>query len=117
MTKHMTCIACPLGCQLTVEFEGSEVFSVSGNTCKRGDAYARTEITNPTRSLTTTVKVRGGVHPVVPVKTSQPIPKALMFDAMRAVNEITAEAPIAIGQVIVHDLLGTGADVVATNID
>lgn len=117
MKKQMTCIACPLGCQLTVEYEGTEVLSVSGNTCKRGDAYARTEIVNPTRSLTSTVRVKGGVHPVVPVKTAGPIPKDKMFEAMRYLNTVAVKAPVSLGQVIVEDLLGTGVNVVATNTD
>ena len=113
----MTCVACPLGCTITVEYEGKEVFSVTGNTCKRGDAYARTEIVNPTRSLTSTVKVEGGTHPVVPVKSSKPIPKSMMFEAMQVINAATAQAPVKIGQVIIPDILGTGADIVAPNID
>ncbi len=117
MKKDMTCIACPLGCALTVEFEGTEVFSVTGNTCKRGDAYARTEIVNPTRSLTSSVKVNNGVHPVVPVKSDAPIPKTMMFEAMKEINSVTVDAPVSIGQVIITDILGTGANIVATNID
>ena len=117
MKKEMTCIACPLGCALTVEYEGTEVFSVTGNTCKRGDAYARTEIVNPTRSLTSSVKVINGIHPVVPVKSAAPIPKTLMFDAMREINQATVEAPVSIGQVIIENILNTGVNIVATNID
>lgn len=117
MKKEMTCIACPLGCALTVEYEGTEVFSVTGNTCKRGDAYARTEIVNPTRSLTSSVKVLNGIHPVVPVKSAAPIPKTLMFDAMREINQATVEAPVSIGQVIIENILNTGVNIVATNID
>ena len=117
MTKNLTCVACPLGCSITVEYEGKEVLSVTGNTCKRGDAYARTEIVNPTRSIASSVKVNGGVHPVVPVKTSKPIPKTMIFDCMREINAVSVDAPVKLGQVIIADMLGTGADVVATNFD
>ena len=117
MKKEMTCVACPLGCAITVEYDDSGVLSVAGNTCKRGDAYARTEIVNPTRSLATSVKVNGGVHPVVPVKTSQPIPKKMMFDCMKVINAAVVDAPVEIGQVLIPDILGTGADIVATNND
>jgi CxxC motif-containing protein len=82
MKKNLICVSCPLGCPIEVEIENGEVISVTGNTCKRGDAYARTEITNPMRSLTTSVKVEGGVHPVVPVKSAGPIPKDKMFECM-----------------------------------
>ena len=79
MVKDIICVACPMGCQISVELSDSgEILSVTGNTCKRGDAYARTECTNPERSLTTTVKVSGGVHPVVPVKSRLPSKSATL---------------------------------------
>lgn len=113
----MTCVACPRGCTITVEYDGTEVHSVTGNVCKRGEEYARTEIVNPTRNIASTVKVNGGVHPVVPVKTERPIPKTMIFDVMREINKATVNAPVAIGQVIIPDVLGTGVNIVATNID
>lgn len=117
MKKDLTCVACPLGCLITVEADGDEIISVTGNTCKRGDAYARTELTNPTRSITSTVKVCGGNLPVVPVKSSKPIPKGMIFDCMKEINSVCVKAPVEIGQVIIENILGTGADIVATNID
>ncbi len=117
MKRELTCVACPLGCSLSVEFEGNEIISVTGNTCKRGDAYARTEIINPTRSLTSSVKVNGGILPVVPVKSSIPVPKSMLFDCMKVINSVQVDAPVKIGQVIIENILGTGADIVATNID
>lgn len=117
MKRDLTCVACPLGCSITVEYEGTEIFSVTGNTCKRGDAYARTEVVNPTRSIASTVKVVGGMHPVVPVKTSCSVPKTMIFDCMKEINSVCVEAPVKIGQVIIKNILGTGADILATNID
>ncbi len=117
MIRELTCVACPLGCSITVDYDENGVNSVTGNTCKRGDAYARTEIVNPTRSLTSTVRVNGGIHPVVPVKSNRPVPKNLMFECMKVINSATVEAPVCIGQVIIPDILGTGADIVATNFD
>ena len=117
MKRNLTCVACPLGCAITVEYTETEVISVTGNTCKRGDAYARTEIVNPTRSLATSVRVNGGVHPVVPVRSSKPIPKKLMFECMKVINASSVDAPVEIGQVIISDILGTGADIIATNCD
>ncbi len=115
MKRELNCIACPLGCLITVEYEGKEVLSVTGNTCKRGEAYARQEIVNPERSIHSTVKVTGGRHPVVPCKTSVPIPKEKIFDVMAEINGVTAQAPITIGQVLIPNVCGTGADIVATN--
>lgn len=117
MKRELTCVACPLGCTVTVEYNDSEVISVTGNTCKRGEAYAKTEITNPTRSLTSTVKVNGGILPVVPVKSDKPVPKDKMFECMRIINSACVDAPVKIGQVIIENILDTGADIVATNID
>ena len=117
MKRDLTCVACPLGCAITVEYDESGVISVTGNTCKRGDAYARTEIVNPTRSIASTVKVNGGIHPVVPVKSSKPIPKSMMLDCMKEINSVCVDAPVTLGQVLISNILGTGADIVATNHD
>ena len=116
MKKNLTCVACPLGCSITVELDDAgNILSVTGNTCKRGDAYARTEMTNPTRSLTSTVKVNGGAHPVVPVKSAAPVPKSMLFDCMKEINQVTLQAPVKIGQVVIKNILGTGVDIVTTN--
>ena len=117
MKRELTCVACPLGCTITVELNENEVISVTGNTCKRGEAYAKTEITNPTRSLTSTVKVNGGILPVVPVKSDKPVPKDKMFECMKIINSASVDAPVKIGQVIIENILDTGAGIVATNID
>ena len=113
-TRELTCIGCPMGCPLIVEMNGKEVVSVRGNTCKRGDIYARKEVTNPTRIVTTSVVVEGGELPVVSVKTREDIPKEKIFDCMKALKEVRVQAPIHIGDVIVKNVAGTGVDVVAT---
>lgn len=116
MKKDLTCVSCPLGCSITVELaDDGSVVSVTGNTCKRGDAYARTEMTNPTRSLTSTVKVEGGSHPVVPVKSAAPVPKSMLFDCMKEINKVTLKAPVKIGDIVIENILGTGVDILATN--
>ena len=116
MTKNIICVACPMGCGITVEIaENGEIVSVTGNTCKRGDAYARTECTNPVRSLTTTVKVEGGATPVVPCKSAGAVPKDKIIDCAVALRGITAKAPVKIGDILAENILGTGIDIVATN--
>jgi len=97
MIKELICISCPMGCHLKVNTETKEV-----------------EVTNPVRVITTTVKVKDGELPVIPVKTKTPIPKELNFKAMEVLNSIEIEAPISMGDIIVKDILGTGVDVVAT---
>ena len=117
MTKReMVCVSCPMGCATTVELDdNNEVISVTGNTCPRGDKYARQECTHPERMLTSTVKVEGGRLPVVPVKSASPIPKEMLFDAMKEVNKVTLKAPVTFGDVAVKNILGTGIDIVVTN--
>lgn len=112
--KELICIGCPLGCMITVGMEAGEVVSVTGNTCKRGDNYARKEVTNPTRIVTSTVAVTGGDHAMVSVKTKEDIPKGRIADCINALKGITVEAPVAIGDVIVPDVLGLGVDIIAT---
>ncbi len=112
MIRELTCIVCPKGCQLKVELEGKKVLSVTGHTCKRGAVYAETECTAPMRTLTTTAAVEGGG--VVPVKTDKTIPKELLFEAMKAVNEARVPADARLGYVVIENLLGTGANVVTT---
>lgn len=116
MIKELTCVSCPIGCQLKVELsDKNEVLSVSGNTCKRGEKYAHDECTNPVRMLTTTIKVNGGSLPVIPVKTSVPIPKGKMFQCMEVINNQVVDAPIKMGEVLISNICDTGADIVATN--
>lgn len=116
MIRQLTCVSCPLGCPISVELSDSgEVLSVKGNTCKRGEQYAISECTNPVRVLTTTMKVNGGSLPVVPVKTSAPIPKDKMFDCMKIINAEVVDAPVKMGDVLIRNVCDTGVDIVATN--
>ena len=112
--KDLTCICCPLGCQITVELDNGEVISVIGNTCKRGDDYARKEVTSPTRIVTSTVKVTGGKSSVISVKTKSDIPKEKIFECVKVLKEVKVQAPIAIGDVVLSNVAGTGVDIVAT---
>lgn len=112
--RQLTCIGCPLGCALTVTMDQGEVLEVTGNTCKRGDAYARKEVTHPTRIVTSTVKVSCGSAPIVSCKTREDIPKDKIFDCITAISEVTVTAPVAIGDVLFADAAGTGVDIIAT---
>ena len=112
--RELICIGCPMGCPLTVELEGSEIISVTGYTCKRGDVYARKEVTNPTRIVTSTVKVENGTADMVSVKTREDIPKDKIFDCVKALKGVTVKAPVHIGDVILCKVAGTGVDIVAT---
>lgn len=112
--KSLICINCPLGCRLTATLEKGEVRAVTGNTCPRGEAYARRELSAPTRILTSTVRVTGGTLPVVSVKTADGIPKGRIFDCVEAIRDIELKAPVVMGQAVLADVCGTGVDIVAT---
>ena len=107
MKKEMICIGCPMGCYLAVEHIGTTISGVSVE-------YAEKEISDPERTLTTTVKVKNGHLPLVSVRTSKPIPKNIIFDAMDLLAKVEAEAPLKIGELIVQNILNTGVNIVAT---
>ncbi len=110
MEKNLTCIVCPIGCQITVNVEDNKVLSVNGNGCARGKTYAQSEVLNPVRTITTTVKSADGK--IVSVKTATPIPKEKVFEAMKIINKAKPRLPISIGDVIIKDVFG--AKLIAT---
>ncbi|MBR6100961.1 MAG: DUF1667 domain-containing protein [Ruminococcus sp.] len=112
MIRELTCIGCPMGCELTVEVENGEAVSVSGNTCKIGENYARSEISAPTRVVTTTAISEQG-RPV-PVKTAGNVPKSKIFEVVEQIKNTHPKLPVALGDIIVPDAAGTGIDVKAT---
>ena len=112
--RQLTCIGCPMGCQLTATIENGVVTAVTGNTCKRGDSYARKECVAPARTVTGTVRCTGGAAPVVSVRTAGEVPKEKIFDVAHALNTAAAHLPIRPGDVIIADVCGTGVNVVAT---
>jgi len=114
--RELICIGCPMGCPLKVEMENGEVKFVTGNTCPRGADYAKKEVTDPTRIVTSSVPVKGAESGLktVSVKTARDIPKGKIFDVVKAIKEITVEAPVRIGDVVLPDVAGTGVDMIAT---
>ena len=111
--RELICIGCPMGCPIVVEMEDGKVLSVTGNTCPRGESYARKEVTNPTRIVTTTVRVDGGKVPMINVKTEQDIPKDKIFVCIAALRGVTMKAPIHIGDIVLENVAGTGVNIVA----
>lgn len=111
--RILTCIICPRGCELRALLdETGAPASVSGNACARGETYAVTECTAPMRTVTTTVRCEGGE--VIPVKTDRPVPKALVFDVMKAINATLAKGTLGVGDVVITAVAGTDANVVVT---
>lgn len=113
-TRNLICINCPLGCSLTVVTDDAGNVTVSGNTCQKGADYGRKEVTNPTRIVTSTVRVHHGRLPVVSVKTSSDIPKGKIRAVMDAIRSLSVSAPVAVGDILLPDAAGTGANVIAT---
>lgn len=114
MIRELTCINCPLGCLVTVETDEDNIISITGNTCPRGETYAQKEVTNPTRIVTSTIKVVGGKAERVACKTASDIPKDKIFEVMEAINSAEVQAPVVIGEVLISNVAGTGVDIVAT---
>ena len=114
MKKEMICICCPLGCSLSVDCVRKTIKNVTGNRCKIGLEYAEKEIINPERTLTTTVRVNNGHLPLVSVRTSNPMPKNRIFDAMTLLAKVEIEAPVKIGDEIIQNLFDTHVSIVAT---
>ena len=110
----LICITCPVGCSLEVTREGKTIINVAGNQCKKGQNYAEAELVDPRRMVPTTVKVQGGVHPLVPVCTAAPIPKPLILELLAELRRVELQAPIYVGQVVLSNALGTGVDVLAS---
>jgi CxxC motif-containing protein len=112
--RELTCIGCPMGCQLLVKLDGDKVVEVTGNTCKRGAEYGRKECTNPTRIVTSSVYVEGGEIDVVPVKTEKDIPKGKIFNCIKALKGVVVKAPVNIGDVILENVADSGVNIIAT---
>lgn len=112
--KEITCIGCPIGCMLEVTLEYNEVKDVKGYTCLKGKTYAIKECTNPTRIVTSTVKVTNGIVNMVSIKTKQDIPKDKIKECMDEIRRLALEAPIHAGDIIVSNVAGTMVDIIAT---
>ena len=114
MIKRMTCIECPQGCNLSVDVENCTIVSIKGAKCPKGIVYAASEIENPARILTATVRADGLMPRLVPVRTDKPIPKRDLFRAMAEMRKMRVKRPLKAGDVIVEDFLGLGVNLVAT---
>ena len=112
--RVLTCIVCPRGCQLSVEFDSDgKIKNITGNLCKRGAVYAEDECTHPMRTVTSTVKCESGA--IISVKTSAAVPKERIFDVMKEINKTRAKNTINIGDMIIKNVCSLGVDVIATS--
>ena len=114
MKRMMTCIICPNGCDLEVDVEDGKVSLVTGNLCPRGKAYALQEIESPKRTIASSVRVNGGVLPLVSVRLNRAVDKDKIFEVMKEINKISLSAPVHVGDVVVENILNLGSDLIAT---
>ncbi len=119
MKKELTCIICPMGCRLEADCETTEngalaIRSVTGNTCPRGERYARAELSYPERTVTSTVVLQGGRYRRLPVITSAPIPKDRIFDVMEEIRAVSVCAPVKIHDIIIENVCGLGVNIIAS---
>ena len=112
--RILTCIGCPMGCTLTATLENGTVTGVTGNTCPRGDRYARKECVAPERTVTGTIRLQGGSLAVLPVRTAGPVPKEKVLEVADALRRLSVSAPVRMGDVLCEDIAGTGVRLIAT---
>ena len=112
--ENLICISCPIGCHLNIEIPDTGEWKISGNKCKRGIVYAKAELTNPVRIITSTVKIENTRFKRLPVRSNTTIPKEKMFLAMEVINKTCVEGPVTMGDVIIKNILNTHADIIAS---
>lgn len=114
--ETIVCIGCPLGCRVTVSVnEKGKITGMKGAECKQGEKYVASEFEAPVRTLTATVRTSSERYPLLPVRTSSPVPRSCLMDIMRKTAEIEVESPVETGEVVAEDILGTGTDLIATS--
>lgn len=112
--RELVCIVCPNGCKMSISREGREI-KVTGNKCPKGESFGISEAVNPTRTICSTVKTKFPGVPVIPVRVSAEIPKDKIFEVMGEINKVVVEERIGRGDIVVKNVLGLDADVIATS--
>ena len=112
--KHFICVVCPIGCEIDIVHDGSKIISMEGNKCERSEEFVSQELIEPMRILTTTVRIQGSRQPVIPIRTDKSVPKRLFPSIMRQLRRVKVQAPVNTLDVVVRDVLHTGANVIAT---
>jgi len=112
--RHFVCVVCPVGCEIDVVHDGSKIISVEGNKCEKSEEFVRQELIEPMRILTTTVRIEGSRWPVIPVRTGKSVPKRLFPRIMKQLRRVELQAPVNMLDVVVRDVLRTGANIMAT---
>ncbi len=111
--KELTCIVCPVGCRLKAKLVDGQL-KIDGQTCVRGEKYALEELSHPTRTVTSSVALEGGSLPLLSVKTGAPVPKGSIPAVLAELKAVQVQSPVRVGEVVLHNVAGTGVDIVAT---
>jgi len=114
MKREYTCIICPNGCQISVEYEGTSIKNIKGDECPKGKDYVKNEITNPLRVFAGSIVVNNGDFSLVSVKTPVPIPKKYLKKIGEITHGLKVKAPVTIGQVVASNFLNENIDLIAT---
>lgn len=114
MKKKLTCIECPAGCILDIEYNKSRVLSVKGNECSKGEKFARDEIIDPRRVLTTTIGIESALFNRLPVRSRTAVPRDQVMDMIKKVKKVKAKAPVRAGDIIIKDFAGSGIDIISS---
>lgn len=112
--KEITCIVCPIGCKILVKTDGSKFKLIDGNKCASGVEYARSEALDPRRMLTSSVLVKGGAWPLVSVRTTEPVPKDILFEVLKEIKKVSVNAPVNFGEVLVKNVVGSNINIIST---
>jgi CxxC motif-containing protein len=112
--KHFVCVVCPIGCEIDVVHDGSKIISMEGNKCEKSEEFVSQELIEPMRILTTTVRIQGSRWPVIPVRTDKAVPNRLFPRIMKQLIRVKLQAPVSMLDVVVRDVLRTGANIIAT---
>ncbi len=112
--RSFICIVCPNGCVIEAHLDDGRLLAVSGNKCKRGEEYVLQEVTDPRRTIASSVPISGAVLPLCSVRVTRPIPKREIFHVMQQINRVRLTAPVHIGQIVLHDVCGLESDVIVT---
>lgn len=114
MLKEITCIVCPNGCEMEVEEDGGKFISVIGHLCPKGEAYAKQELINPQRTISTSILIKDGELPLASVRLTKPVPKKDIYRVMEEIKKITKTAPVQAGEIVISRILGLDSDVIIT---
>ena len=114
VVDRLTCVLCPVGCELEVRKDEAGELDVRGNQCDKGVPFAVEEVLRPRRNLATSIPVRGTASKMVSVRLSGPVPREMIFPILAEIAKLRPEVPVRRGQILITDVLGTGVDVIAT---